>query len=77
MDTKLILFFLYSVAVIYFVNFAFTNKSTQTNIKEVYMYSGTLAMIGIISEVTINSFCRAVFEALSGNAHPSGRYFGV
>jgi len=63
MDTKLILFFLYSVAVIYLVNFAFTNKSTQTNIKDVYMYSGTLALIGIISEVAVNSFCRAVFDA--------------
>jgi hypothetical protein len=63
MDIKLILFFLYMVAVVYLINFGLANKSTPTNIKEVYMYSGTLAMTGIISEVLINSFCRAAFDA--------------
>jgi len=63
MDTKLTLFFLYTVAAICLINFGLANKSTPTNIKEVYMYSGTLAMTGIISEVLINSFCRAVFDA--------------
>jgi hypothetical protein len=62
MDMKLTLFFLYTVAVVYLINFGIANKSTPTNTKEVYMYSGTLAMTGIISEVAINSFCRAVFD---------------
>jgi hypothetical protein len=61
MVTNLILFFLYLVAVIYFTGLALTNKSMQTSIKDAYLYSGTLAMIGCISEVAINSFCRAVF----------------
>lgn len=63
MVTNLILFFLYLVAVIYFVGFALTNKSMQINTKDAYMYSGTLAMIGVISEVAINSFCRAAFDS--------------
>jgi len=63
MDIKLVLFFLYTVAVIYLINFGLANKSTPTNTKEVYMYSGTLAMTGIISEVLINSFYRAAFDS--------------
>jgi len=63
MVTNLILFFLYLVAVIYFAGLALTNKSMQTSIKDAYMYSGTLALIGCISEVAINSFCRAVFDS--------------
>ena len=62
MVTNLILFFLYLVVVIYFAGFALTNKSIPTSIKDAYLYSGTLAMIGTISEVAINSFCRAVFD---------------
>lgn len=62
MVTNLIIFFLYLVAVIYFAGFALTNSSTQIKIKEVYMYSGTLALIGCISEVAINSFCRTAFD---------------
>jgi hypothetical protein len=61
MVTNLILFFLYLVVVIYFAGLALTNKSMQTSIKDAYLYSGTLAMIGCISEVAINSFCRAFF----------------
>ncbi|HEY8035533.1 MAG TPA: hypothetical protein VIF37_08090 [Methylobacter sp.] len=38
-----------------------TNKSMQTNIKDAYLYSGTLAIIGCVSEVATNSFCRTVF----------------
>jgi len=63
MVTNLIIFFLYLVTVIYFAGFALINSSTQIKIKEVYMYSGTLALIGCISEVAINSFCRAVFDS--------------
>jgi hypothetical protein len=63
MATNLIIFFLYLVTVVYFAGFALTNSSTQIKIKEVYLYSGTLALIGCISEVAINSFCRAVFDA--------------
>jgi hypothetical protein len=63
MLTNLIIFFFYLVTVIYFAGFALTNSSTQIKIKEVYMYSGTLALIGCISEVAINSFCRAAFDS--------------
>jgi len=63
MVTNLIIFFLYLVAVIYFAGFALINSSTQIRIKEVYMYSGTLALIGCISEVAINSFCRTAFDS--------------
>ncbi|TRX00886.1 hypothetical protein [Candidatus Methylobacter oryzae] len=63
MATNLILFFLYLVAVVYFLGLALTGKSTPTNIKDAYMYAGTLAMIGIISEVAINSFYRTVFDS--------------
>ncbi|MCK9394774.1 MAG: hypothetical protein M0Q44_04215 [Methylobacter sp.] len=63
MATNLIIFFLYLVAVVYFAGFALTNSSTQARIKEVFLYSGTLAMIGCISEVAINSFCRAAFHS--------------
>ncbi len=63
MDTNLIIFFLYLVAIVYFAGFALTNSSTQVSVKEVYMYSGTLALIGCISEVAINSFCRAAFDS--------------
>jgi hypothetical protein len=62
MAPNLIIFFLYLVTVIYFAGFALANSSTQTKIKEVFMYSGTLALIGCISEVAINSFCRAAFD---------------
>jgi hypothetical protein len=62
MVTNLIIFFLYLATVIYFAGFAFTNKSTQISIKEVFLYSGTLALIGCISEVAINSFCRTAFD---------------
>jgi hypothetical protein len=62
MVTNLIIFFLYLATVIYFAGFALTNKSTQIRIKEVYLYSGTLALIGCISEVAINSFCRTAFD---------------
>ncbi|MGZ5058472.1 MAG: hypothetical protein ACXWE3_08410, partial [Methylobacter sp.] len=60
---SLIPFFLFLVAVIYIVGLALTDNSTQIKAKEVYMYSGTLALIGCISEVAVNSFCRAVFDA--------------
>jgi hypothetical protein len=63
MDTNLITFYLYLVAVVYFAGFALTNSSTQVRMKEVFMYSGTLAMIGCISEVAINSFCRTAFHS--------------
>jgi len=63
MDTNLILFFLYLVVIVNLAGFVLTDKSTQVNIKEVFMWSGTLALIGCISEVAINSFCRAVFDA--------------
>lgn len=63
MVTNLILFFLYLLAVIYFTGLALTNKLTPTNIKDAYMYSGTLAMIGVISEVAINSFYRTFFDS--------------
>lgn len=63
MVTNLILFFLYLVAVIYFASLALSNSSTQIKIKEVYLYAGTLALLGCISEVAINSFCRAVFDS--------------
>ncbi|MFU8787569.1 MAG: hypothetical protein ACNA7G_00985 [Methylobacter sp.] len=62
MDTNLVLFFLYLVTVVYCAGFALNKDSTQTRIEDVYMYSGTLALIGCISEVAINSFCRAVFD---------------
>ncbi len=62
MVTNLTFFFLYLVTVVYFAGFALTNSSTQVRAKEVYMYSGTLALIGCISEVAINSFCRAAFD---------------
>ncbi|HEY8098155.1 MAG TPA: hypothetical protein VIE65_19005, partial [Methylobacter sp.] len=63
MVTNLIIFFLYLVAVIYFAGFALIDSSTKIKIKEVYMYSGTLALIGCISEVAVNSFCRAAFDS--------------
>ncbi|TAN65228.1 MAG: hypothetical protein EPN17_17255 [Methylobacter sp.] len=63
MLTNLIIFFFYLVAVVYCAGFALTNSSTQVRAKEVYMYSGTLALIGCISEVAINSFCRAAFDS--------------
>lgn len=63
MVTSLIIFFMYLATVIYFAGFALGNSSTQIKIKEVYMYSGTLALIGCISEVAINSFCRAAFDS--------------
>jgi hypothetical protein len=63
MDTNLILFFLYMVVIVNLAGFVLTDKSTQVNIKEVFMWSGTLALIGCISEVAINSFCRAVFDS--------------
>jgi len=63
MDTNLIIFFLYLAAVIYLAGFALVNSLTEIRIKEVYMYSGTLALIGCISEVAINSFCKAAFGA--------------
>lgn len=63
MDTNLIIFFLYLVVVVYSTGFALTDSSTQIKIQEVYMYSGTLALIGCISEVAINSFCRAAFDS--------------
>jgi hypothetical protein len=62
MITNLTLFFLYLVTVVYFAGLALTNSSTQIKIKEVYLYSGTLALIGCISEVAINSFCREIFD---------------
>jgi hypothetical protein len=61
MPTNLIIFFLYLVAVIYLVGLVLVKKSTEIKNKDVYMYSGTLALIGCISEVAVNSFCRAVF----------------
>ena len=63
MVTNLSIFFLYLVAVVYFVGFALTDSSTQIRSKEVYLYSGTLALIGCISEVAINSFCRIAFHS--------------
>ncbi len=63
MDINLIVFFLYLVTVIYLANFALINSSTEIRIKEVYMYSGTLTLIGCISEVAVNSFCRAAFDS--------------
>lgn len=63
MDTNLTLFFLYLVAVICFAGFALTERSTPTSVKEVYMFSGTLALIGCISEVAINNFYRAAFDS--------------
>lgn len=63
MLTNLIPFFLFLVAVIYIAGLALTDDSTQIKAKEVYMYSGTLALIGCISEVAVNSFCRAVFDS--------------
>lgn len=63
MVINLTFFFLYLVTVVYFAGFALTNSSTQVRAKEVYMYSGTLALIGCISEVAINSFCRAAFDS--------------
>ncbi len=63
MDINLIIFFLYLVAVIYLAGFALVNSLTEVRIREVYMYSGTLALIGCISEVAVNSFCRVVFDA--------------
>jgi len=63
MDTSLIFFFLYLLTVVYCVGFALNTHSTPVNIKDVYMYAGTLALIGCISEVAINSFCRAVFDS--------------
>ncbi len=62
MATSLIIFFLYLLAVVYFSGFALTNSATKTSMKEIFMYCGTLALIGCISEVAINSFCRAVFD---------------
>ncbi len=63
MVTNLSIFFLYLVAVVYLAGFAMTNSSTPIKIKELFLYSGTLAMIGCISEVAINSFCRTVFDS--------------
>jgi hypothetical protein len=63
MDTNLIVFFLYLVAVIYLAGLALVNDTAEIRIREVYMYSGTLALIGCISEVAVNSFCRAVFDS--------------
>jgi len=63
MLTSLITFFLYLVAVIYLAGLALTDSSTKISAKEVYMYSGTLALIGCISEVAVNSFCRAAFDS--------------
>lgn len=63
MLTSLITFFLYLVAVIYLAGLALTDSSTKIRAKEVYMYSGTLALIGCISEVAVNSFCRAAFDS--------------
>lgn len=63
MDTNLIVFFLYLVAVIYLAGLALVNDTAEIRIREVYMYSGTLALIGCISEVAVNSFYRAVFDS--------------
>jgi len=63
MVTNLIIFFLYLVTVVYLAGFALTNSSTQIKTKDVYMYARTLALIGCISEVAINSFCRAAFDS--------------
>lgn len=63
MDANLIVFFLYLAAAVYLAGFALSDSSTQVNIKELFMWSGALAMIGCISEVAINSFCRAVFDS--------------
>jgi len=63
MLTSLTIFFFYLVAVIYLAGLALTDNSTQIKNKEVYMYSGTLALIGCISEVAINSFCRTAFHS--------------
>lgn len=63
MDANLIIFFLYLVVVVYLAGFALTDNSTKVNTKEVFMWSGALAMIGCISEVAINSFCRAAFDS--------------
>jgi hypothetical protein len=63
MVTNLIIFFLYLIAVIYFAGFVLIKSPSEVRIKEVYMYSGTLALIGVISEVAINSFCRATFQS--------------
>jgi len=63
MVANLIIFFLYLIAVIYFAGLALIKSPTEVRIKEVYMYSGTLALIGVISEVAVNSFCRATFQS--------------
>ncbi|MDZ4220481.1 MAG: hypothetical protein U1D70_15865 [Methylobacter sp.] len=51
------------LAVVYFTGLVLLNSPAPIKIKEVYLYSGTLALIGCISEVAINSFCRAVFDS--------------
>lgn len=76
MDTNLIIFFFYLVTVVYLAGFALTNKSTQTSIKDVYMYTGTLAMIGCISEVAINSFCRTAFQTSLWEYHVTPIHHG-
>lgn len=62
MITNLTIFFLYLLTVVYFAGFALSNNSMQIKNQEVYLYSGTLALIGCISEVAINSFCRTAFD---------------
>ncbi|MGZ5052140.1 MAG: hypothetical protein ACXWF8_13810 [Methylobacter sp.] len=62
MDMNLVLFFLYLVTVIYFSGFALVSVSTPVDNKQVYMYAGTLALIGTMSEVAVNHFCRAAFN---------------
>ncbi|MGZ5007761.1 MAG: hypothetical protein ACXWE9_02540 [Methylobacter sp.] len=63
MDIKLVIFFFYLAAVVHVAGFVLTNSSMRIQGKEVFMWSGVLAMIGCISEVAINSFCRAVFDS--------------
>lgn len=76
MDTKLVLFFLYLVAAVYTAGLAIADRSTKVNIRELFMWCGVLAMIGGISEVAINSFCRAVFDSPLWIYHVTPVHYG-